>query len=1277
MDLFNNNQSENINSNFFTLYPLFNFIEYKNFNNELKDYNLFELYKHYHDIGCSKNLICSIKHFYNLYPDFNIHIYKLFNKELEYLNYNINYLIHYHNVGCYQNKIYSLNKFKEIYDIDFLFLQNFYDIFSNKNEIEIINILLEHNNFNEYILSNNYFIKEFPEFNIIIYKVFNSKLLFHNDTKYKSYWYHSGRYENQIYKISDVYIKYKDFNIDLYKKLYNINDKLEETIIKNWYINKDNLIYSYDTFINNIDDFNYNIFKKHYPIIKNIENIKILDFYIKNIDKINNIYSEKLFYLKYPTFNLHDYKKFNDKNNNLINNFNFNFNFNIYNEYHLQKNKDSIIISINDFNNKFSDFNLKLYKNIHYNINYNDNDYLYNWYLTRNINTIYSIESFFIKYPDFNINIYKYFNNILNIDYITILVNFHLNNSNNSNIIYSMKTFYKYYHDFDIDIYITFNNLYNYTEEELIFHFHSIGIPQKLIYNEENTLKKLSDFNINIYKELNRDLYNLNNKELIIHWYKKGKKENRIYSEKSFYEKYPNSRITISNYDNNKFKKEDEKIIYWMNQDYNNSLKQNHIIGRQQVNDIYEVLMDLSNKLAQNKLEKGISLIIRAKNEELNIKDCIESVVDLVDEIIFVDNKSTDNTYKIMQEYEKKFSNIKLYKYNINVSKVGIEHENAIKNNNKNTLGTFYNWCLSKATKYNVFKWDADFICIRSNFIQLTNIYNLKNRDDRFAIWFTGKTLFINDENYYLNYNSFYNEFRIFSYKNNFQWYDGNICEYTDPYINSCTNNKKYKYEYPLFYELKRTSINEFEERSSLIDKRDINDLNILNNFKENNNKFNLIKFNNNIINNNTKIIIYTPSLSLGGGNQFIINIYNILKIFGFNVIIIPSKTENVGKNKFNKIIQEDIYDIKKFDIEFIKKYNPHFILFNSDIPFSSNDIELMSKITKIIFVTHSDIAYANYFVKTYYTFINYIITVNNYTINKLVLLLNFDKNKFYKLVNYTNLDEKLFIKNNINKNNKFGVISRFSEDKNMPMFLFSLIDIFKIYPNYKCYLIGCSNEYYDNYLKKLCIILNINKFIFFEGYQENTLRYYEMFDFIILPSVSEGCSYNIIEAMSLGVPIIASDVGGNHELIHNDKNGILYSYDGIKEYEQKNVFVTNYNEELSIIGYFINNTDCKNNYIINNDIINICNKNNVIVPYYILCKIHNKDYNNNCQYCINIKNKSNTFDNNKNNIKKSIITMINYDNNMLNVIKEDNYNFIKNYFNIYIYINQILDIFK
>ena len=128
----------------------------------------------------------------------------------------------------------------------------------------------------------------------------------------------------------------------------------------------------------------------------------------------------------------------------------------------------------------------------------------------------------------------------------------------------------------------------------------------------------------------------------------------------------------------------------------------------------------------EKKLMQGISLIIRAKNEELNVKLCIESVVDLVEEIIFVDNGSTDNTYSAVEQYAKKYKNIKLYKYDISVYRAGIAHKEALEKGNPNTLGLFYNWCLSKSTMNNVFKWDADFLCIRNNFIDLVNKYNVK-----------------------------------------------------------------------------------------------------------------------------------------------------------------------------------------------------------------------------------------------------------------------------------------------------------------------------------------------------------------------------------------------------------------------------------------------------------------------------------------------------------------------------------------------------------------------
>jgi len=55
-----------------------------------------------------------------------------------------------------------------------------------------------------------------------------------------------------------------------------------------------------------------------------------------------------------------------------------------------------------------------------------------------------------------------------------------------------------------------------------------------------------------------------------------------------------------------------------------------------------------------------------------------------------------------------------------------------------------------------------------------------------------------------------------------------------------------------------------------------------------------------------------------------------------------------------------------------------------------------------------------------------------------------------------------------------------------------------------------------------------------------------------VLPSPHENCSMSIIEAMSCGKAVIASNVGGNPELIESGKDGILYNYGDSEELAEK-----------------------------------------------------------------------------------------------------------------------------
>ena len=65
-------------------------------------------------------------------------------------------------------------------------------------------------------------------------------------------------------------------------------------------------------------------------------------------------------------------------------------------------------------------------------------------------------------------------------------------------------------------------------------------------------------------------------------------------------------------------------------------------------------------------------------------------------------------------------------------------------------------------------------------------------------------------------------------------------------------------------------------------------------------------------------------------------------------------------------------------------------------------------------------------------------------------------------------------------------------------------------------------------------------KDIIFLGYRSDTDVLMKAFDLFILPSFNEGISNTILEAMATGLPVIASNVGGNPELVDDGVTGTL-----------------------------------------------------------------------------------------------------------------------------------------
>jgi len=78
-------------------------------------------------------------------------------------------------------------------------------------------------------------------------------------------------------------------------------------------------------------------------------------------------------------------------------------------------------------------------------------------------------------------------------------------------------------------------------------------------------------------------------------------------------------------------------------------------------------------------------------------------------------------------------------------------------------------------------------------------------------------------------------------------------------------------------------------------------------------------------------------------------------------------------------------------------------------------------------------------------------------------------------------------------------------------------------------------------HLKGLAQELGIDSLVYFSGALDNIPKALQALDIFVLPSLNEGISNTILEAMACGLPVIATAVGGNVELVEDGVNGCLF----------------------------------------------------------------------------------------------------------------------------------------
>ncbi len=219
-------------------------------------------------------------------------------------------------------------------------------------------------------------------------------------------------------------------------------------------------------------------------------------------------------------------------------------------------------------------------------------------------------------------------------------------------------------------------------------------------------------------------------------------------------------------------------------------------------------------------LKSGLTFMVRAKNERANIYFVLGSLKHVLAnpqlncQLLFVDNQSDDGTYEEVVQVCKHLSirNVFLTRYEVEVSRSGDAHTRLQGADRARSLDTYYNWCLDRVMTHYVMKWDCDFLALQDNLIELIGRYELNTSDKPLAVWCSGKTLFKNGADRFVNEQTMYNEFRVFSKAQGYRW------EYA-PRWEICSREymakaDKQVFARCVFLELKDLGRNEFEFRS-------------------------------------------------------------------------------------------------------------------------------------------------------------------------------------------------------------------------------------------------------------------------------------------------------------------------------------------------------------------------------------------------------------------------------------------------------------------------------
>ena len=127
----------------------------------------------------------------------------------------------------------------------------------------------------------------------------------------------------------------------------------------------------------------------------------------------------------------------------------------------------------------------------------------------------------------------------------------------------------------------------------------------------------------------------------------------------------------------------------------------------------------------------------------------------------------------------------------------------------------------------------------------------------------------------------------------------------------------------------------------------------------------------------------------------------------------------------------------------------------------------------------------------------------------------------------------------------RIGMLCRLTEGKHVLESIRTFAEFHKTHGDYSLEIIGSGKQ--EQVCKELIEALDAQSYIHMLGWidHENVMKKTASWQYLLFPTDTEGMPNSVIEMMSMGIPVIASPVGGIPDIIDHGRNGWLMKGSG------------------------------------------------------------------------------------------------------------------------------------